>query len=93
MTNKLFNINDIKTPDIQIPALILGIEEPIFLEAMQDVENPITRAYNRGKLIAEVEFDKKVIQLSNQGSGPAQSLLYKMRINQEYYTLLASYGE
>lgn len=74
-------------------ARILGIDETTFLEAMQDKEHVAAIAYDKGKLIAVAEFDKKVVQLSNQGSGPAQTLQRNIRKETEYYKLLDYYGE
>ena len=39
----------------------------------------LRRAFDKGRLKSKVEFNKKVSQLSNQGSGPAQTLLNKLK--------------
>jgi hypothetical protein len=74
-------------------ARVMGIEEAVFLEALEQKEHPLTIAYDKGQLLALTEFDKKVIQLSNQGSGPAQSLQKNIRKETEYYKLLEHYGK
>lgn len=74
-------------------ARAVGIPEDEFLEAIEDSENPLAMAYDKGQLLSKAELDKKVIQLSNQGSGPAHSLNYKMRRDTQYYKLLDHYGK
>lgn len=74
-------------------AKALGIEYAVFMEQLEDDESPIAQAYNKGQLLSNAEFDKKVIQLSNQGSGPAQTLQRNMKKESEYYKLLESYGK
>jgi hypothetical protein len=39
-----------------------------------------------------IEFDKKVMQLSKQGSGPAQTLAYRMMRRTKVNDLLEFYG-
>lgn len=48
-------------------------------------------AYNKGRLVAKVEFTKKIKQLSQQGSGPAQSLLLRLMNNEEFKELRSYY--
>jgi hypothetical protein len=67
-------------------ARILGIETPI----MED--ETLRDAFEAGKLIASGELGKKVQQLSNQGSGPAQFLLSKMMKENEVNTIREYYG-
>lgn len=74
-------------------ARILGLNEADFFDALEDKEHPICIAYDRGQLLALAEFDKKVIQLSQQGSGPAQTLLKNIKKDTEYYKLLEKYGK
>ncbi len=74
-------------------ARIVGIEDDVFLEAINEKEHPLAIAYDKGQLLAITEFDKKVIQLSNQGSGPAQTLQKNIRKDTEYYKLLEKYGK
>jgi len=74
-------------------ARILGINEADFFEALEDKAHPLSIAYDKGQLMSIAEFDKKVIQLSNQGSGPAQTLLKNIKKDTEYYKLLEKYGK
>lgn len=66
---------------------ILGLEYPEMLHNEQ-----FNRAFKSGKLLAAGQFDKKVQALSNQGSGPAQSLLHKMMKERETDEMREYYG-
>ena len=74
-------------------ARAVGIPEADFKSALEDKDDPLCIAYDKGQLLSKAELDKKVIQLSNQGSGPAHSLNYKMRRDTNYFNLLEHYGE
>lgn len=71
-------------------SLVLKVEEQ-WLKAMISSGGPIADAFNRGRLTNEVEFNKKVNMLSNQGSGPAQTLMDKMRKDAEFQELRNCY--
>lgn len=73
-------------------ARILGVDEDEMLDALEDKEHVVCIAYDKGQLLAQAEFDKKLIQLANQGSGPAQTLLNKIKKDTEYNKLLEKYG-
>ena len=66
---------------------ILGLE---YVDMLDDKE--FNRAFKSGKLLAAGQFDKKVQALSNQGSGPAQSLLHKMMKERETDEMREYYG-
>ena len=74
-------------------ARAVGIPADEFLEVLENPESALAMAYDKGQLLSKAELDKKVIQLSNQGSGPAHSLNYKMRNDAQYYKLLEHYGK
>lgn len=70
-------------------AIIMGIED--FVQFVQECNRPGSDcyfAYQRGRLLTKAELMKKVKQLSDQGSGPAQTLLHSMIKKQEYNELL-----
>lgn len=73
-------------------ATAVSIDGDTFLDALEEPTHPIYLAYQKGILISKGELDKKIIQLSNQGSGPAQSLHYKQRLDNNYFKLLEKYG-
>lgn len=68
-------------------ARVLGIDYTLFLE-----EGPAKDAFDSGKLQARLELNRKVAKLSNQGSGPSQTLLAKMLRQNEIDTLREYYG-
>jgi hypothetical protein len=71
-------------------ALVLKVPED-WLKDEISKDSPVSDAYHRGKLANEVEFNKKVNMLSNQGSGPAQTLMDKMRKDAEFQELRNHY--
>jgi hypothetical protein len=46
------------------------------------------KAYKRGRMIAIGTHKKKIVTLANQGSGPAQTLLEKIRKEEEINKIL-----
>ena len=78
-----------KLPDYTpaIIARVLGIE-------VADLMAPgkFKDAYDAGKLSSLGEFNKKVVQLSNQGSGPAHTLINRMNANRELNEIREYYG-
>jgi GTP1/Obg family GTP-binding protein len=73
-------------------AVALGIDRLTFLSEIQKEGTTLNIAYERGKLMAQAEFDKRVQTLSKQGSGPAQTLELKMRREANVNKLLENYG-
>lgn len=72
-------------------AISLGLD---FLELVREIDMKGSAAhiyYYKGKLVADVEFKKKVKLLSNQGSGPAQTLLHKMNSDARFDELRDRY--
>jgi hypothetical protein len=68
-------------------AKIVGIS----VEELMSVPG-LREAYDYGQLKLRGDFGKKVVQLSNNGSGPAQTLLKKMIQEQETRTMREYYG-
>lgn len=73
-------------------AIALGLDKESFIRLIEVVDSPAYLAYNKGKLLAKAEFDKRVQLLSKQGSGPAQTLEMKLRREAEVNKLLERYG-
>ena len=83
-----------KHPQFSIPDLakILEVDPQQLLSELLLQNTGSTKAYRKGSLLALAEFGKKVTQLSNQGSGPAQTLFAKLRKESEVNTFLNYYG-
>lgn len=81
-----------KLPNFTIKkiALVLGVKAEDLKQEI-DTGGPVADAFNRGRLTSEVEYNKKVQLLSNQGSGPAQTLVDKLRRDAEYQELRDAY--
>lgn len=86
--------NFAKMPQYSITdiAHILQIDVKEFALQIHLPGTAIANAYNKGKLIASAEFGNKITQLSNQGSGPAQTLLAKLKKETEINNLIEYYG-
>lgn len=59
-------------------AIILGIPEAEFRDALSDKKSMCFNRYQKGKLLSEAELRKSVITMAKQGSSPAQSLASKL---------------
>lgn len=64
-------------------ALALDITEEELRVALESPESPLGRAVKRGRLKTEAEHLRAVVKLSNQGSGPAQAMLYAILKNMD----------
>lgn len=73
-------------------AVILQVNVDEFDVELLNVESVIHKAYNTGKLKSKATFSKKVMQLSNQGSGPAQTLVAKLMRDAEIKNMRDLYG-
>jgi len=71
-------------------ATSLGLDYDAFIELLIS-DSDIRNAYNKGRLTWDATFNAKVDQLSNQGSGPAQSLIYKMKNDAKFQELRDTY--
>jgi hypothetical protein len=70
--------------------LYFGLEEESFDQILLN-DSAAKNSYDKGRLVAKVEFTKKIKQLSQQGSGPAQTLLLKLMNNEEFQELRSFY--
>lgn len=57
---------------------ILRIPEARLRLSMDDESDPLGIAIKRGRKLGEAELFKKIINLSKQGSGPAQTMLREL---------------
>lgn len=71
-------------------SLYFGLDEESFDQILLS-DAAAKNAYDRGRLVAKVEFTKKIKQLSQQGSGPAQTLLLRLMNNEEFQELRSFY--
>jgi hypothetical protein len=71
---------------------IMQLPYDYFLLELQDPESDIHKAFFTGRAKGDIAFQKKVTQLATQGSGPAQTLVYKLRRDQQLNELLQYYG-
>jgi type II secretory ATPase GspE/PulE/Tfp pilus assembly ATPase PilB-like protein len=73
-------------------ATIMQIDYTMFRQNLMEKESDIHIAFYTGRGEMNIEFDKKVMQLSKQGSGPAQTLAYRMMRRTKVNDLLEFYG-
>lgn len=73
-------------------AVILQVNVDAFVLELLKTDCHIHKAYNTGKLKSKATFSKKVMQLSNQGSGPAQTLVAKLMKDAEIKNMRDLYG-
>lgn len=69
-------------------SIILGIESSLFTNEIKKHNSQLSIAYHKGKLLSKSQLAKKIKTLSDQGSGPAQTLqekLYRQTTIQNLY--------
>lgn len=59
-------------------AVIMELDEDIFLEDVQMESHQLSKAYLGGKLKSEFEVRKSIVQLAKSGSSPAQAMSMDM---------------
>lgn len=72
-------------------ATCIGLSYAEFKLELDSCEE-LRRALDKGRLKSKAEFNKKVSLLSNQGSGPAQTLLNKLKQDAQFQELRDFYG-
>ncbi len=77
---------------IQDVANIIEVDGEELMRQILLLNTDAAKAHKTGSLKASAEFGKKVTVLSNQGSGPAQTLMAKLREKSEVNTLIQYYG-
>ena len=59
-------------------AVILEVDPAELAVLLQDQENPVFRAFQRGRLKREAEVRKGIFDLAQNGSSPAQTFAMKL---------------
>ena len=59
-------------------AVILEVDPAELAVLLQDQDNPVFRAFQRGRLKREAEVRKGIFDLAQNGSSPAQSFAMKL---------------
>ena len=59
-------------------AVILEIDPAELAVLLQDQDNPVFRAFQRGRLKREAEVRKGIFDLAQNGSSPAQTFAMKL---------------
>jgi hypothetical protein len=73
-------------------ATIMQLDYTSFIIDLMDTDCDIHKAYYAGKAILSIGFQKKVMQLATQGSGPAQTLVHKILKEAELNAMREYYG-
>lgn len=56
-------------------------------------DNRVSNAFERGRLILEIRINKTILKQAEQGSGPAQTLVLKIKNDTEFQRLLDWYTQ
>ena len=59
-------------------AVILEVDPAELVVLVQDQDNPVFRAFRRGRLKREAEVRKGIFDLAQNGSSPAQTFAMKL---------------
>ena len=59
-------------------AMILEVDPVQLVDLLEDQDNPVFRAFQRGRLKREAEVRKGIFDLAQNGSSPAQSFAMKL---------------
>ena len=59
-------------------AVILEVDTVQLVDLLEDQDNPVFRAFQRGRLKREAEVRKGIFDLAQNGSSPAQSFAMKL---------------
>jgi hypothetical protein len=73
-------------------ATIMQLDYMQFRMELMNKESDIHIAFYTGRGEINIEFEKKLMQLSKQGSGPAQTLAYRIMRRTKVNDLLDFYG-
>lgn len=91
LLKELTNLAELPNLSDREIAVILGIDSDAFIANIDDRSTEASRAYSLGKLKAKAELGKRIQTMSKQGSGPAQTLERKMRLETEVKNTLERY--
>ena len=59
-------------------AVILEVDPPSLISLLQDQDNPVFKAFQKGRLKREAEVRKGIFDLAQNGSSPAQTFAMKL---------------
>jgi len=59
-------------------AMILEVDPVQLVDLLEDQDNPVFRAFQRGRLKREAEVRKGIFDLAQNGSSPAQTFAMKL---------------
>ena len=59
-------------------AVILEVDPVKLVDLLEDQDNPVFRAFQRGRLKREAEVRKGIFDLAQNGSSPAQTFAMKL---------------
>jgi len=59
-------------------AVILEVDTVQLVDLLEDQDNPVFRAFQRGRLKREAEVRKGIFDLAQNGSSPAQTFAMKL---------------
>ena len=59
-------------------AVILEVDPVQLVDLLEDMDNPVFRAFQRGRLKREAEVRKGIFDLAQNGSSPAQTFAMKL---------------
>ena len=59
-------------------AVILEVDSVQLVDLLEDQDNPVFRAFQRGRLKREAEVRKGIFDLAQNGSSPAQTFAMKL---------------
>ena len=59
-------------------AVILEVDPVQLFDLLEDQDNPVFRAFQRGRLKREAEVRKGIFDLAQNGSSPAQTFAMKL---------------
>ena len=59
-------------------AVILEVDPAQLVDLLEDQDNPVFRAFQRGRLKREAEVRKGIFDLAQNGSSPAQTFAMKL---------------
>ena len=59
-------------------AVILEVDPVQLVDLLEDQDNPVFRAFQRGRLKREAEVRKGIFDLAQNGSSPAQTFAMKL---------------
>jgi len=69
-------------------AIILEVDQECFIRAIATQYSEIYKAYNKGQLLGESKIRKSVMELAENGSSPAQTLMLQLKKESEHRKII-----